>query len=73
MGFVFQQLDSPLSVFLVSGTWIPYSYGLRDSGLPELNSEFQSAGFRILQTNIFRSPETGLRHMERDVVLDAKY
>ena len=73
MGFVFQLLDSSLSGFLVSGTWIPYSNSLRDSGLPELNSEFQSPGFPILQTNIFRSPETGLRHMERDVVLDAKY
>ena len=73
MDFVFQLLDSTLSGFLVTGTWIPFSNSLRNSGLPELNSEFQSPGFRILQTKMFLSPETGLRYMERDVVLHAKY
>ena len=47
-------LDSSFWIFwiLVRGTWIPDFNILRNSGFRELNSGFQSPGYRIPQQNL---------------------
>ena len=44
--------------FFKIGTWISDSNRLWDSGFIELDSGFQSPGFRITQTNLFRIPDS---------------
>ena len=44
--------------FFKIGTWISDSNRLWDSGFIELDSGFQSPGFRITQTNLFRTPDS---------------
>ena len=44
--------------FFKIGTWISDSNRLWDSGFIELDSGFQSPGFGITQTNLFRIPDS---------------